>query len=96
MSTRSIPCRVCGKMFVPCNKTSSELGAFNYRGVACSPECGVEYFRRVQDARKKSSDPLDAIVSTEEEKTEGRDLTVKHTRGQRRSINLAEEKVEGE
>ena len=22
MSTRTIPCRVCGKMFVPCNKTS--------------------------------------------------------------------------
>ena len=52
MAVRTIPCRVCGKMFTPCNKTSGALGAFNYREVACSPECGTEYLRRVQAARQ--------------------------------------------
>lgn len=94
MSVRTIPCRVCGKMFVPCNKTSSELGAFNYRGVACCPECGIEYFRRVQDARNKSSDPLDAIVSMEVEKPENNDLTPKHVRGHRRETSIIDEKIE--
>lgn len=46
-----IPCRVCGTLFVPCNKSKDNLGAFNYREVACSPECGIEYLRRVEAAR---------------------------------------------
>lgn len=53
MATRTIECRVCGKQFVPCNKSSASLCAFNYRSIACSPECGVEYLRRVQEARKQ-------------------------------------------
>lgn len=47
-------CRVCGKQFVPCNKSSASLGAFNYHSIACSPECGAEYLRRVQAARNQS------------------------------------------
>lgn len=51
MTKRTIACRVCGKEFVPCNKSSASLGAFNYRSIACSPECGEEYFRRVKEGR---------------------------------------------
>lgn len=47
MNKRTVPCRVCGKQFVPCGKSSAEIGAFNYREVACSEECGAEYLRRV-------------------------------------------------
>lgn len=54
MAKRTAVCRVCGKQFVPCNKSSASLGAFNYHGIACSPECGAEYLRRVQEARKQS------------------------------------------
>ena len=53
MAKRTAVCRVCGKQFVPCNKSSASLGAFNYHSIACSPECGVEYLRRVQEARKQ-------------------------------------------
>lgn len=53
MAKRTVSCRVCGKLFVPCNKSSASLGAFNYRSIACSPECGAEYLRRVQEARKQ-------------------------------------------
>ena len=72
MAARTIPCRVCGKMFVPCNKPSAVIGAFNYHSIACSPECGAEYLRRVQVARQESAveKAPDAIVSTDETKTE--------------------------
>jgi hypothetical protein len=70
MENRTVPCRVCGKLFVPCNKSSRSLGAFNYRSVACSPECGAEYLRRVQAARNPvvvTEDVIpDAIVSTDQ------------------------------
>lgn len=51
MATRTMPCRVCGKQFVPCGKSSKEIGAFNYMEVACSPECGTEYLKRVIASR---------------------------------------------
>lgn len=84
MAVRTIPCRVCGKMFTPCNKTSSALGAFNYREVACSPECGAEYLRRVQVARQKSSEAPDAVVSTDDRKNNDNKSEQKRTRGRPR------------
>ena len=81
MAVHTIPCRVCGKMFTPCNKTSGALGAFNYREVACSPECGTEYLRRVQAARQKSSNAPDATVSTDEKKDVSGNQVQKRTRG---------------
>ena len=56
MADRTTPCRVCGKPFTPCNKTSAEIGAFNYREVACSMECGKEYLRRVMASRNTETD----------------------------------------
>ena len=84
MAVRTIPCRVCGKMFTPCNKTSSALGAFNYREVACSPQCGAEYLRRVQAARQKPSNAPDAIASTDEKKDISGNQVQKRTRGRPR------------
>lgn len=45
-------CRVCGKDFIPCNKTSADIEAFNYRAVACSQECGNIYLKRIIESRK--------------------------------------------
>ena len=70
MQNRTVPCRVCGKAFVPCNKPSNVIGAFNYRSIACSPECGAEYLRRVQAARQATQGSPDAIVSTDAPKVE--------------------------
>lgn len=72
MAKRTVACRVCGKQFVPCNKTSASLGAFNYHSIACSPECGAEYLRRVQEARKpeqQETAELAGQVSFEEVET---------------------------
>lgn len=95
MAARAIPCRVCGKMFVPCNKPSAVIGAFNYHSLACSPECGAEYLRRVQAARQESvaNKAPDAIVSTDESKAEDETVkeTPKRTRGKRREANIIED-----
>ena len=88
MAARAIPCRVCGKMFVSCNKPSAVIGAFNYREVACSPECGAEYLRRVQAARQKTSYAPDAIVSTDDRNVNDNKPEPKRTRGRpRKSTN---------
>ena len=61
-------CRVCGKEFVPCGKSAAEIGAFNYREVACSPECGQEYLKRVLEGRKpKTVEPVVEPVAVVEE-----------------------------
>lgn len=96
MATRTIPCRVCGKMFVPCNKPSAVIGAFNYRSLACSPECGAEYLRRVQTARQGSDSEkvlVDAKVSAEEAATEitTDEKKPKRSRGKRREVIAIEE-----
>lgn len=97
MADRAIPCRVCGKLFVPCNKSSNALGAFNYREVACSPECGAEYLRRVQAARQKitkeviEQNPPDATVSTDVTDNNKKKQTTKRVRGQRRKAPIIEE-----
>lgn len=92
MAARTIPCRICGKLFVPCNKTSRALGAFNYREVACSPECGSEYFRRVEAARQQSSiNPQDAKASTDDVKVEDDKKDNKRSRGHRRELSSVDD-----
>lgn len=43
-------CRVCGKPYEACRSLKA-AGPFNWKEVACSPECGEEYLRRVIEAR---------------------------------------------
>ncbi len=54
MTVKKAPCRVCGKMFVPCAYCQEHYGASAWRAVCCCLECGVEYFRQVEIARSKS------------------------------------------
>ena len=46
------PCRICGKMYTPCPDCEHDNTAFHWRTVACSIECGREYFKRVIENRK--------------------------------------------
>lgn len=46
------PCRVCGKLYTPCSDCENDNVAFHWRTVACSYECGMEYFRRIEESRK--------------------------------------------
>lgn len=50
MFDNTLKCRVCGKEYEAC--LSKRVGnAFRWQDVACSPECGSEYFHRIQISR---------------------------------------------
>ena len=44
-------CRVCGAVYEACNSARVGNKAFNWREVACSPECGTVYLDRVTASR---------------------------------------------
>lgn len=44
-------CRVCGKEYEACRTNKNASGGFNWREVACSPDCGEKYLRSVMEAR---------------------------------------------
>jgi len=48
MSKRN--CRVCGKPYTPCKNPRFD-GAFNWKEVACSPECGEIYLQQILESR---------------------------------------------
>lgn len=63
-------CRVCGKAYTAC-RTMSTPGVFRWQEVACSPDCGEEYLRRVIAARtpqpvQKKAEPRRKHESVEE------------------------------
>lgn len=51
MPTAVKKCRVCGKDYEACRTANKVPGVFRWQEVACSPECGAEYLRRVTEAR---------------------------------------------
>ena len=44
-------CRVCGKDYEACRTVSKAVGVFRWQDVACSPECGAVYLRRINESR---------------------------------------------
>lgn len=50
MATGTKRCKVCGKEYPYC-KTASRPGIFRYQDVACCPEHGSIYLKRVMEAR---------------------------------------------
>lgn len=52
MATAVKTCRVCGKEYEACRTMMNRAaGVFRWQEVACSPECGTEYLRRITEAR---------------------------------------------
>lgn len=52
MATAVKTCRVCGKEYEACRTMMNRAaGVFRWQEVACSPECGAEYLRRITEAR---------------------------------------------
>lgn len=44
-------CRVCGKEYEACRSANRCAGVFRWQEVACSPECGTEYFKKISASR---------------------------------------------
>ena len=52
------PCKICGKMFIPCADCERDKSMFHWRTVACSLDCATAYFTKVEEARNR-------VVNTE-------------------------------
>ena len=50
------PCKICGKMFIPCADCESVKSMFRWRRVACSAECAKEYFAKVEKSRQSKTE----------------------------------------
>ncbi len=44
-------CRACGKDYKACPDTRVTTDKFRWQDVACSPECGAVYFRKIAESR---------------------------------------------
>lgn len=59
-------CRVCGSSYEACHSIRTGSATFNWREVACSPECGMKYFERIMASRSAIVDPAPVEEITEE------------------------------
>lgn len=50
-------CRVCGKDYTVCKNAAHNTNnkTFRWQEVACSPECGSEYFRLIAESRTQAA-----------------------------------------
>lgn len=48
-------CRVCGNSYEACHTARTGSSTFRWQEVACSPECGAEYLKRIQASRAKTA-----------------------------------------
>lgn len=70
---KKIPCRVCGKLFVPCAYCQAHADVFRWRNFACSIECAKKYITSVVAYREsqkiQSDDDKLEVVETEPKAT---------------------------
>ena len=59
-------CRVCGKPYEACHSLAPVITTFRWQEVACSPECGAEYLRRILISRGEL--PNDDVIEQPSEK----------------------------
>ncbi len=55
---KMIPCRVCGKMFVPCAYCLKHSDTFRWRNFACSIECAKKYIADTIAYRESSNNTI--------------------------------------
>lgn len=55
MPKQTKKCRVCGKVYEACRSIKTGSSVFNWREVACSPECGKVYFQQIMSSRSDVS-----------------------------------------
>lgn len=65
-------CRVCGAEYEACQSVRTGSNIFNWREVACSPECGMKYLDRITASRSivESAEETTAVRSSRKKKVE--------------------------
>lgn len=49
-------CKICGKLYTPCSDCENDKTSFHWRTVACSRECGMKYFKKIEESRNGKTD----------------------------------------
>lgn len=44
-------CRICGKEYEACRSANRSADVFRWQEVACSPECGAAYLKKINESR---------------------------------------------
>lgn len=59
-------CRVCGKDYTACKNAvrNPNNKTFRWQEVACSPECGSEYFRLIAESRNTQATTETKVENT--------------------------------
>ncbi len=74
MKSNTMTCRVCGRTYECCRSVSpNNDGVFRWQRVACSPECGAEYLRRISESRgilrkEQPQEPMQELVKRSEKR----------------------------
>ena len=68
---KTIPCRSCGKQFVPCAYCESHNDTFRWRNFACSIECAKKYIKDTLEYRN-SQKPVENASTESEIRTTSR------------------------
>lgn len=83
-------CRVCGKPYKVCYSCeSNKSGAYNWRRVACSPECGDIYLQQIIESRKPVEEKKAQVEP--EPKTEEAPIKKQSTRKKTKKVVEADE-----
>ena len=68
-------CRVCGKEYNACKNTVRNPNmSFRWQELACSKECGLEYFKRVSLARNTVANKQEENTVVESETIEDEEV----------------------
>lgn len=70
MATGMRVCKVCGAEYKACTATRLVEGVFRWKDVACCPEHGQEYLKRVMIARGELKEDAVAVKPTKAVKAE--------------------------
>lgn len=73
MNKPNMTCRVCGKEYFCC-EDSKKINS--WRTMGCSPECYLEYMRRIEESRKPSTKEVEEKTVSKNNKKKAASTTI--------------------
>ena len=100
---KKIPCRVCGKLFVPCAYCQEHADVFRWRNFACSRECATKYINdtigyreSLKNKETETVKEVEHIVSATENVSVAKSTTTRKKTTKKTSTDIIENTVETE
>lgn len=94
MATGMRVCKVCGAEYKACTATRLVEGVFRWKDVACCPEHGQEYLKRVMIARGELKEDAVAVKPPKAVKAEASKKTIEEEVVETKSEKPVEEAAE--